>query len=106
MKLFSIVRVITLSFFLAGQLVKLDSLALYWNTKDDIGKLPSQEDWVVITLVLLLIVQSSWPYTVSLITAAGLLFPRKYLVGTLTQKMASCRGKNNEIHNPHSNLWL
>ncbi|XP_022794312.1 vacuolar protein sorting-associated protein 13A-like [Stylophora pistillata] len=28
------------------KLVKLDSLALYWNTKDDIGKLPTQEDWV------------------------------------------------------------
>ncbi|KAL9987727.1 hypothetical protein ACROYT_G002078, partial [Oculina patagonica] len=31
---------------LVHKLVKLDSLALYWNTKDDIGKLPSQEDWV------------------------------------------------------------
>ncbi|KAJ7389007.1 hypothetical protein OS493_034400 [Desmophyllum pertusum] len=28
------------------KLVKLDSLALYWNTKDNIGQLPSQEDWV------------------------------------------------------------
>jgi len=43
----------TLSSFLAGQLVKLDSLALYWNTKDDIGKLPTQEDWVVIVLLFL-----------------------------------------------------
>lgn len=68
MKLFRIVNSITLSPFLAGQLVKLDSLALYWNTKDDIGKLPSQEDWVVITLVLFLTVQSSLSYTVSVIT--------------------------------------
>ena len=34
------------------QLVKLDSLALYWNSNDDIGKLPSQEKWKVITLRL------------------------------------------------------
>jgi len=47
------IRIITLSSFLAGQLVKLDSLALYWNTKDNIGKLPTQEDWVVIVLLLL-----------------------------------------------------
>ncbi|XP_066022145.1 intermembrane lipid transfer protein VPS13A-like [Pocillopora verrucosa] len=28
------------------KLVKLDSLAIYWNTKDHIGNLPTQEDWV------------------------------------------------------------
>ena len=36
--------------FFTLQLVKLDSLALYWNSNDDIGKLPSQEEWQVITL--------------------------------------------------------
>ncbi|CAH3166779.1 unnamed protein product [Porites lobata] len=30
---------------LVHKLVKLDSLALYWNSNDDIGKLPSQEEW-------------------------------------------------------------
>ena len=37
-------------FIFSLQLVKLDSLALYWNSNDDIGKLPSQEEWQVITL--------------------------------------------------------
>ena len=72
MKLFRIVRVITLSSFHAGQLVELHSLALYWNTKDDIGKLPSQEDWVVITLVLFFIVQWSSSYTVCVIIPEGI----------------------------------
>lgn len=30
--------------------MKLDSLALYWNTNDDFGKLPTNEDWVVTAL--------------------------------------------------------
>ena len=34
-------------YFFSLQLVKLDSLALYWNSNDDIGKLPSQEEWQV-----------------------------------------------------------
>ena len=34
--------------------MKLDSLALYWNTIDDIGKLPTKEDWVVTALTFLL----------------------------------------------------
>ena len=38
------------SIFFTLQLVKLDSLALYWNSNDDIEKLPSQEEWQVITL--------------------------------------------------------
>ncbi|KAK2568113.1 Intermembrane lipid transfer protein VPS13C [Acropora cervicornis] len=31
---------------LSAKLMKLDSLALYWNTNDDFGKLPTNEDWV------------------------------------------------------------
>ena len=34
--------------------MKLDSLALYWNTNDDFGKLPTNEDWVVTALTFLL----------------------------------------------------
>ncbi|XP_068741113.1 intermembrane lipid transfer protein VPS13A-like [Montipora capricornis] len=38
--------IVSSSVQLVHKLVKLDSLALYWNTRDNIGKLPSKEDWV------------------------------------------------------------
>lgn len=38
--------IVSSSVQLVHKLMKLDSLALYWNTNDDFGKLPTNEDWV------------------------------------------------------------